>query len=77
MPVCMNSLGYSRAAGLMGVPLMSSVSSAIMRGPPSITSPMPENTRPSMSGLTPSEMPWPENETVLCARFMPALLSKS
>ena len=76
-PVCINSAGYSLAAGFIGAPLMSILFSGIISGPPSIGLPIPLNTLPSMSGDTPKSSDFPKNLTLLSARFIPVELSNN
>ena len=77
IPVCMNSAGYTLAAGFIGSPLMSRLSSGRISGSPSIGLPMPSKTLPSISSETPSSMLRPRNLTLLESRLMPAEFSNS
>ena len=74
-PVWINSSGYTRAAGFIGRPLISLLSSGRISGPSSIGRPRPSNTRPSISPDTPSSMLRPRNRTLLLLRLIPAAFS--
>src|SRR5947209_3910326 len=64
MPVWMNSAGCSREYGLIAQPVMSTLFSGTIGGPPSIGSPAPLRIRPSMSRETFSLIVSPRNFTV-------------
>ena len=74
-PVWMNSEGYTRAAGFIGRPLISLLSSGRISGPSSIGRPSPSKTRPSISPDTPSSMLRPRKRTLLLLKLMPAAFS--
>ncbi len=77
IPVWMKSSGYSREAGLMGLPLMSTRFSGRTAGPPSMGLPAPLKTRPSMSSDTPNWKVRPRKRTLVPSTLRPCVDSKS
>src|SRR3989475_10263206 len=73
----MNSRGYSRANGLMGLPFTSRYSSGIILGPPSVGRPLPSKILPSMSCETGSLTVSPVKRMLVDAISSPLVPSKT
>ena len=76
-PVWINSSGYALAAGFMGRPLISLLSSGKISGPSSMGRPRPSKTRPSISSDTPSCMLLPRKRTLELDRLIPVEFSNN
>ena len=73
----MNSLGYALAVGLIGDPVMGSLMSEMISGPPSIGLPRPSKNLPTISLDTARRMISPVKRTLVSEVSIPLVPSNT